>query len=119
MSELRYRPIHHDALAPGECVVEPSLESPSRWLLWFCFTRTTDGKTERRWIPVLPNEDAPNGRAGWGLRRAGADRWQIAPSIKCLESRDHDGADDVEVWHETPMLVEVPDGLPWQNGARA
>ena len=57
----------------------------------------------------------------WGLRRAGPGRWQVEPSIKCLD-RIRDPADptkskEIEVWHETPAVVDVPEDEPWSVAA--
>jgi len=125
-SELRYvRGATHDGgvtakkLAENECTIfrgHGPGEGP--WMLRFCFRRVTDGKLESRAIPVYPNADQQSG--GWGLKRVDGG-WQVAPSIAC-SNREPDGdfQDDrskdkvTEVWHQTPLLVEVPDGEPWQ-----
>jgi hypothetical protein len=84
------------------------------------FYRTTDGKTETRLIPVNPNGGPEDTHHSWGLTRVGPGRWQVAPSIQCLERRPHPNHPgdrtkyiQVETWHRTPAIVGVPDTEPW------
>ena len=62
-------------------------------------------------------EAGPGGKT-WGLTKTAAGTWQIAPSINVLGTRAvHPGAHPTEVslWHETPAIVDVPDGESWQT----
>ena len=119
MSELRYRKdVARGDLQENECTIAPVGNGLA--MMTYCFRRVTDGKLERRTLPVHPNGDAGDTEHSWGLRPVdpkGSGRWQIAPSIRCME-RIRDSADpkkdiDVEVWHETPTIINVPDGEPW------
>jgi hypothetical protein len=119
VSELRYRQnTERDDLQENECTIAPV--GGGLAMMVYCFRRK-DGKLERRTLPVRPNGDAGDAEHSWGLRRsvpAAPGRWQIAPSIKCME-RVRDLTDpkkdiDVEVWHETPAIIDVPEGEPWQ-----
>lgn len=117
MSHLLYRPCaQRGALDIDECVIVPAnpsgdqaLGSDQRpagaWLLMF-YVRTADGYAQYFRTPVNPNgpavENGPLGRT-WGLNRCGANEWQVSPSI------------DYGNWHQTPKIVEVPDGEPWQG----
>ncbi len=129
MSELRYRSDLGEQqlsqLRENECTI---FKKAQWWILAFCFRRTTDGKTEYRVVPVTPGGDptpgVPTGGWGtWGLRPVpgAAGRWQITPSLACMV-RIHDPVDpskhiDIEVWHQTPAIIEVPDGEPWTTVA--
>jgi len=115
MSELQYRAgVNRNELKAGECVIFRSGDD-GPWLFAFSFVRLTDGKPEIRIIPVTPNGEAqPLPHHTWGLQRAGSSRWQITPSIKCLDRVPNPQKDmEVEVWHETPAIVGVPDTEPW------
>ena len=117
MSELRYRKDVYPSgpnpvrPGPGECGIWRPLGDTGPWYLSFGFTRTTDGKSESRSIPVNVNGPPINEHNAWGLKRTDVPgRWQINPSIQCCDGN----RDDLEVWHETPAIVDVPEGEPWQ-----
>lgn len=126
MSELRYRVglgapnVHPDnfGLEVGECCVfnHAATGKPAIWIMAFRFIRSTDGKPETRHIPAAPGLPYAGGSAPWGLERAGANRWQISPSIQCWERVGGRDGKDVELWHETPAIVNVPEGEPWMKG---
>lgn len=130
MTTLRYRgfEVAPEDLAIGECTVRPT-RAPNGgalyWRLWFLAARETDGVPEMFGVPLNPNgaytENAPGGKT-WGLTKTSPGTWQIAPSINVLESRVlHPGEHptEVSVWHQTPAIVGVPDGEPWQAGPPA
>ena len=118
--ELRYRPEVFPQgpepviPSPGECGVWRS-RGDTEWYFSFAFLRTTDGKPEHRSIPIVVGRDLAPGERGWSLKKAAPGRWQIHPSISCLEYvKDKDEQPkSVEVWHETPVIVGVPDEEPW------
>ena len=128
--ELRYRSrVTVEALAPGECTVHRAsvVEAGERklwWNFWWYVPRETDGVLEAFVVPVIPNgsytETGPGGRS-WGLSRAGAGRWQITPSINVFNDGD---ARRVQAglapegrshFHQTPALIDVPEGESWQS----
>lgn len=126
MSQLRYRNdiprderysagVAPDVLSPGECAIGKSAPGGTVYLA-FCFTRVTDGKPETRRIPIHVGGTPDND--GWGFTLVVPGVWQVTPSIKCSERLHNDPSDsakyeDVEVWHETPQVVGVPDDEPW------
>jgi len=115
MSDLWYRPrADVKELQVDECTIY--LGRPGLWLLAWRFRRKTDGKPERRVIPVSPNE-GPQAGPTWGLKRIEAGRWQISPSIQCIDrvvaDDDPKNYKDVETWHETPAINGVPEDEPW------
>jgi len=113
MTELTYRSaVSPDDLRVGECTIRQAagLGSDGRtwWNLWCCVQRA-DVPTEPLLfrVFVIPRGEhgpgpSPN-QLAWGLTDLGNGRWQVHPSI------DH-GA----LWHQTPVLVGVPSGEPWQ-----
>jgi len=116
VSELRYRkdvyPTGPNPVlpAPGECGIFRYQDEPNAvWYLCFGFIRTTDGQAEFRSIPVSPGSGPQDDIHSWGLNRVGPGRWQVSPSILCRDG----GRDSPEVWHETPAIVDVPEGEPW------
>ena len=124
--ELRYRGGEHAKrdLQPGECTIFDNPYRHGNWLMAFRFIRATDGKPETRTIPVNPrggptNRDAAIGMT-WGLQPIvrSPGQWQISPSVNCLDSvpdpNDASKNIDVEVWHKVPVVVDVPEGEPWQ-----
>ncbi len=123
MTELRYRSfVEVDDLGVGECTVKVCVaENGVRfWHMWVRVLRD-GGQPLVFCVPVAPNvvgpSDGPPGGKTWGLCRSGLNRWQIAPSINVLESKDvHPGLHPTErsIWHQTPALVEVPDLERWQ-----
>jgi predicted O-methyltransferase YrrM len=119
-NELRYRP-SSEPLQVGECSIYDNPYKPGHWLMSFRYIRITDGKPETRAIPVNPNagptdRDASIGLT-WGLQRVGPGKWQISPSIKCLDTipdpANPDKNVEVEVWHQVPAVLDVPDSEPW------
>lgn len=128
MSELRYVPdashdggVHRLSLEENECTIFRSDGDPRfRWHLRIRHRRKNDGRLTDTAVPVFPNEDAPKNKPGWGLKRVEAGRWQVSPSI-LVSTREPDPNDpskhrDVELWHETPAIVGVPDGERWTGG---
>ena len=76
-------------------------------------------------VPVNPNgtyvEHGPGGRT-WGLTRVGGGRWQVNPSIDVKQGPDApvfapgaEARSSGTIWHQTPVLVGVPDGEAWQG----
>jgi len=112
-------------LGVNECTIHRASGSTAArwWQLWFRVARETDGVVEDFAVPVEPNgayrEDGPGGKT-WGLSRAGAGVWQISPSIDVKEdSRDAHGPNEhpgQSAWHQTPAIVDVPEGERWQLG---
>lgn len=124
MTELRYRSfVEPDDLEVDECTIKTCLaESGVRyWHMW-TRVRQADGQPLVFCVPIAPNTvghnpDGPGGKT-WGLCRSGLNRWQIAPSINVLESKEVRPGHQPErsLWHQTPALVEVPDLERWQLG---
>ena len=129
--ELKYRSlITIEDLRPGECTVRRAADGGGKnwWNFWWYVPRETDGVLEVFVVAVIPGgsytETGAGGRS-WGLLRAAPGRWQINPSINVLdvESDDSDSTRHVitgiaptgkSLWHQTPAVVDVPDGEPWQ-----
>lgn len=131
MTTLAYRSgASPDDLKPDECTIRSSRAEDGLgelvkeqisgtgktvrfWNLWFCAMREDNGQQELFAVPVNPRgpyiEKSANNRRTWGLADCGGGRWQVSPSI-------HFTGDEgkLSVWHQTPMLVNVPDGEPWQ-----
>ena len=109
MSVLTYRPYaERGALDLDECTIAPVATGAGvAWMMHF-YVRTTDGDEQTFRVPVNPHgppvENGPLGRT-WGLTRSTPGSWQISPSI------------DFGNWHQTPMIVGVPEGEPWIGGA--
>jgi len=105
-------------LAPDECTVYLHKEDPAEfWLFAFCFLRVTDGKPERRLIPVNPGAGPGGPNGAWGLVAIEGGQWQVVPSIRALEQRpdpsDPEKSIEVETWHQNVAVVGVPPGEPW------
>lgn len=120
MTTLKYRSyILLDDLQVGECTVHRAGDHTGEWwLLWFRFNRETDGQPMDAAVPINPNGTYSEAdRKTWGLTKTAPGTWQIAPSINVLASGDlHPGEHpDTSLWHQTPTIVEVPDGEPWQS----
>jgi hypothetical protein len=114
VSDLLYRAgVLRADLGESECTIAGQ---GGPWLLSFCFRRKTDSKLETRVIPVNPNGVQGGPFRAWALTKVGPGRWQLFPSIKCLE-QDADGK-DIETWHEQPCLIEVPDDEVWTHAGR-
>lgn len=116
MSDLWYRArTDSKNLGINECTI--FLARPGVWMMGFCFRRKTDGKIEKRVIGVEPNGEFRKERLSWGLKRIEAGRWQVSPSIQCVDRvRDKEsraGYRDIETWHETPTINGVPEEEPW------
>src|ERR1700691_5122469 len=121
MTALVYRScVLIEDLQLGECTIH---RCGTGWNLWFYVTRETDGVPEDFVVPVNPGggyiENGPLGRT-WGFTKSGSGVWQVSPSINVL---DDAGARAVQagahpttpsLWHQTPSVVGVPDGEPWQ-----
>jgi hypothetical protein len=124
VSTLRYRSnVCVSDLKVGECTIHRAgtADNARWWLLWFCVARVTDGRPMDAAVPINPNgsyvEAGPGGKT-WGLTKTAVGTWQIAPSINVLGTRVvHPGTHPTEVslWHETPTIVDVPDGETWQT----
>jgi len=126
--ELHYRSrVLVDDLKPGECTIHSAGEGTGKrwWNLWFYVPRETDGVLEAFVVPINPGGGFdPNGAGGktWGFTRAGDSRWQVSPSIAVLDDAGAravtTGAarppDSKDLWHQTPAVVDVPYGEPWQ-----
>lgn len=97
-------------LAIGECTVRTIKDGDhtSPWL-WFC-VRQFDGEKLLSGVPINIGGEAA-GKA-WGFRRTGAGVWQVSPSI-AVSRPEHEGRPRVELWHETPAVVGVPEPPPW------
>jgi hypothetical protein len=126
--ELAYRSfVLVEDLRPGECTIHRASDASGKrwWLLWFhVYREDRAGERIDLAVPVNPNgsylEQGPGGRT-WGLMPAGNGRWQVAPSIDSKDGstvfsvpgfHDHPAR---SVWHQTPVLVAVADGEPWQT----
>jgi hypothetical protein len=128
MTDLRYVPgASHDggvtkhALADNECTIFCSGgDARFKWYLRICYRQKTDGELAECAVPVFPNADAPEGKPGWGLKRVKDGCWQVSPSIKITTSRpdpsDPSRQQEVELWHETPVVVGVPEEERWTHG---
>lgn len=122
MSELRYRINGSpDTLEPGECVVRGARAAgePHKrwWMLWFRVIRESDGLAETNAVPVHPHGDFTEYGVGgrtWGLKLKAPGTWQVSPSIHVLEPDPREPGKSRTAWHQTPVIVDVPDGEPWQ-----
>jgi hypothetical protein len=105
-----------------ECTIHRAADDSKRWwLLWFRVNRETDGTPFDVAVPINPGgnyiADGPGGKT-WGLTIALPNTWQVAPSINVLASAVHPGDHpDPSQWHQTPVIVDVPDGEAWQTGS--
>lgn len=99
-------------LALNECTIR-SARAPegARWWQLWALVRQAIGETFYVGVPVNPNgpflETGPSGRRTWGLTRASATDWHISPSIDVGPG----------LWHETPVIVGVPEGERWTTEA--
>jgi hypothetical protein len=125
MSTLHYRSnVCVSDLQVGECTIHRAGTSDNVrwWLLWFCVVSEVDGQQLDAAVPINPNggyvADGPGGKT-WGLTQVSHDTtWQIAPSINVLGSRvahPGDHPTEVSLWHQTPPIVDVPNGEAWQT----
>lgn len=124
MSELRYRSfVDVNDLAVGECTIHRAGNSEGArwWNLWFRVLRDSDGQPDDFVVPINPGgsfiEAGPGGRT-WGFVRVAAVEWQVSPSINVIDTRAlHPGAHDApSLWHQTPKIMDVPDGESWIGG---
>lgn len=88
------------------------------WHLRFRYRSKLDGELHDAAVPIFPNADAPEGKPGWGLKRVD-NGWQVSPSI-AISTRRPDPNEpgkwiDVELWHETPLIVDVGEDERWHN----
>jgi hypothetical protein len=130
---LRYRSyVLVEELALDECTIHPTVGQAGAcwWQLWFRVSRedkqqgegTGPGQPIDMAVPVNPGggyvEAGPGGKT-WGFTSLGSGAWQIAPSINVLASLVAHPGDHPEasLWHQTPTIVEVPDGETWIKGA--
>lgn len=126
--ELSYRSfVAVEDLQPGECTVHRAADADGRrwWLLWaYVYREDRAGALIDLAVPVNPNGpylDQGLGGRTWSLMSAGAGRWQLAPSVDAkVTGAKHPGfAQDtsMSLWHQTPTLVDVPEGEAWQVSA--
>lgn len=115
MSLLVYRAVLWIGdLALHECTIRRARgpEGAAWWQLWALVLRSA-GEPFYVGVPVNPNgpylEAAPGRRRTWGLTRASATDWHISPSIDVKSHRPGEPS----LWHETPVIVEVPEGERW------
>ena len=103
-------------LALNECTIRRARapEGARWWHLWALVRREDPFYVG---VPVNPNgsylETGPSGRRTWGLTRASATDWHISPSIDVVGDKRADGSRGPSLWHETPVIVEVPEGERW------
>lgn len=136
MTTLRYRSnVCVSELAVGECTMHRAADSSGArwWLLWFRVNRDSDGLPDDFAVPVNPNgpylDPGPGGRT-WGLNRVDRElqpgAWQVSPSIDVKNTRAVHAGEAVapmivpaptSLWHQTPTIIEVPDGEAWISGA--
>jgi hypothetical protein len=125
MTTLRYQSKRLvDDLAVGECTMHRASNAAGArwWLLWFRVNRETDGQPDDFAVPMNPNgsfiEDGPGGKT-WGLTQTTPGVWQVAPSINVINTGEvHPGDHPApSLWHQTPTIVDVPDGESWISGA--
>jgi hypothetical protein len=121
---LRYRHfVDVDSLALNECTVHACSDGVHRWWqLWFHVARETDGQLEAFVVPIAPGGSYAeiDGRKTWGLAALGDGVWQVSPSINVTKEREtHPGVWEKcgSLWHQTPKIIEVPDGVQWAVSA--
>ena len=122
MTTLFYRSnVHVDELELGECTMHRAGEDGKGtwWLLWFRVLREDNGQPANFAVPMNPGgswiENGPGGKT-WGFARSSPGIWQVSPSINALASSElHPGEhpDQASQWHQTPMVIGVPDGERW------
>jgi hypothetical protein len=125
---LRYKSgVMVEELAIGDCCihrVSGSDGKPAYWHLWFYVAREDNGAPETFAVPIIPRgaytETGPGGRS-WGFTDQGGGTWQISPSINVvnLDATGHEvvagpNAHQQSIWHQTPAVIGVPTGEPWQ-----
>ena len=113
-----------DELGLNECTIHQckELSGALSWRMWFCVARETDGVVKIFAVPLIPRgaytETGPGGRS-WGFQPQGGGVWQVSPSINVLDvsgCEKYPGEHPAlpSLWHQTPSVVGVPDGEPWQ-----
>lgn len=132
MTILYYRSnVCVDDLAIDQCTVHRCGNSAGErwWGLWFRVKREDTGGEATVLVPIAPNGTYdPGGPGGktWGLTRTTEPdkfdecSWQIAPSVNVLAGTDdlHAGEHAApSQWHQTPLIVEVPDTEAWTRSA--
>jgi hypothetical protein len=123
--DLAYRSfVLVEDLRPGECTVHQakSVDGTRWWLLWLhVYREDRAGALINLAVPVAPHasytETGPGGRT-WGLAPAGPGRWAVSPSVDAKGANEFvpGHAQDARrsIWHQTPTLVDVPNGEAWQ-----
>lgn len=106
-----------ERLAENECTIFKGNDR-FPWHLRFCYRSKLDGKLHDSSVPIFPNADSPEGKPGWGLKRAQGG-WQVSPSILISTRRPDPNRPgehiDIELWHETPLIVGVGEEERWHN----
>ena len=120
MSALTYRPVLSlEDLALDECVIRSARDGTGHawWQLWTRVRRADTGEPFYVAVPVNPTgpyvEVGPSGRRTWGLSHVSGSDWQVSPSIDVVGDKRPDGTREPSLWHETPVIVEVPEGERW------
>ena len=124
MSVLRYRGGPIEDLQLDECTMHRAVnpDGTRYWHLWFRVARKDNGQPDDFCVPMNPNgsfiEAGPGGKT-WGLTRSTPGAWQVSPSINVLATKEvHPGEHpSPSLWHQTPMIVGVPEDVPWIAGA--
>lgn len=103
------------ALEENECTIFKG-DDRFPWHLRFSYRSKLDGMLYNGSVPIFPKAETPKSKPGWSLNRAPGG-WQVSPSI-LISTRRPDPADpdkwiDIELWHETPLIVDVPEGERW------
>jgi hypothetical protein len=120
MSTLNYRPFaERGALNRDECLILPATNGQARWWMLHYRVLCNDGRDADFCTPINPNgpnlSNGPGGKT-WGLNRAEPGAWQVSPSIAIANPIAHEPGEPAELWHQTPKIVGVPEGEPWQAG---
>ena len=96
-----------DDLAVNECVVRRAGMEQRLWI------RVVDVRGHADLFCIPMNLGGPPDGRLWGLTRVSLGIWQVAPSIK---RSTREGDVEVELWHDTPAIVNVPEPPPWERG---
>jgi|ERR1700679_3183103 len=122
--DLVYHPgVMVEDLPIGGCTVRRTrLGDKLWWALWLYVRRADTGEPTVFEVPIHvrgPYTEDPVAGKMWGFTKSlEAGVWQVSPSINVLVGTDvvelHPGAHpSPSVWHETPRVVGVPEGEPW------
>jgi hypothetical protein len=116
-----------DELEIGGCTVRRvhNVSGLSWWHLIAYVRRDDTGDPVFVEAPInIRGTYAENGVGGrtWGFTDMGGGRWQVSPSINVVVNKDNTGHEviagphthRVSIWHQTPTVVGVPTGEPWQ-----